>query len=380
MTNRNALMKWLLFLSVFWIFEAQAGNFQDSVTIKINVNAGLQFDLVRFHIKPGAKVKLIFSNTDDMDHNFLITKPGAREEIVLAALQLGEKGPEVGYIPKSDKVLWAIPVISPHQERSLSFTAPMVAGVYPYVCTYPGHGFIMFGAMYVSNDKNMPDITKDVNIPETRRVATAKKGAAKVNGHEGHHMKKPLHPYTPVAPYLYRVFIEGAGPAAIAVNLPQNISYCWDAGTCSMRFAWKGEFLDNTDLWKGKGDALAKVTGQVFFRDEGKFPFRVKDGNVLPKKDYKGYQLINRFPEFHYTVNGRDVYELVKPKENSSGIIRHFRIPKAEKVTWFVASDQDRVSYESSAGTWENGKLKLSAAEAKNFSITMTIKQEGKNL
>jgi azurin len=380
MINSNTLFKCILFLCIFSVFTSNAANIQDSVIIKINVNAGLQFDIVRFNIKPGAKVKIIFANTDDMDHNFLITKPGAREEVVMAALQLGEKGPSLSYIPKSDKVLWAIPVISPHQEQSISFTAPMETGVYPYVCTYPGHGFLMFGAMYVSNDKNLPDITKDVNIPEIRRVAQVKKGAAKPTKHAGHHMKKPLHPYTPVAPYLYRVFIEGAGPAAIAVNLPQDLSYCWDAGSCSMRFAWKGDFLDNTDLWKGKGDALAKVTGKIFFRDKNIFPFRVKDGQTLPRKEYKGYQLINRFPEFHYTLNGKDVYELVKPKEDGSGLVRHFRIPKAEKLTWFIADDQDRVAYEASAGTWENGKLKLSAEQAANFSITMTIKKEGKNL
>ena len=171
-------MRFLLFIGILFaaIFQPGRASAQvsDSVIIRIQVNTGLQFDIVRFNVKPGAKVKIIFSNTDDMDHNFLITKPGAREEIVMAALQLGEKGPAMDYIPKSDKVLWAIPVISPHQERSVSFTAPQQNGVFPYVCTYPGHGFLMYGAMYVTNDNTLPEITEDENIPPTRRVAEAK--------------------------------------------------------------------------------------------------------------------------------------------------------------------------------------------------------------
>ena len=45
-------------------------------TIKIDVLVGLQYDLLRFNVKPGERLKIIFSNGDDMSHNLLITKPG----------------------------------------------------------------------------------------------------------------------------------------------------------------------------------------------------------------------------------------------------------------------------------------------------------------
>lgn len=354
------------------------------LTVHMKVETGLQFDVVRFHAKPGQKVKIIFENTDDMDHNMVITKPGAREEIVTAALNLGEKGPAVNYIPKSAKVLWSVPVVSPHQQRVLNFTAPAEAGVYPYVCTYPGHGFVMYGAMYVNTTGKMPELSKDTQIPPNRRGEAMSDGEKHDDMHAGHHMPavpKPLHPYTPKPPYLYRVFIAGASPAAIAVSLPDSLSYCWDAGTCRLRFAWKGGFLDNSDLWKGKGDALAKVVGKVFFRDTT-FPFSFDEQGTLPRAAYKGYRLINRYPEFHYTINGTDVYEVIRPATHG-GLSRTFKIPAASTPIWFTIASAEATNCKASAGQWQNGKLKLTAAQAKNFTITMNetnmpIKEGGK--
>lgn len=368
---------WLFLLSACIAVQAKSQGLKDSVaTILIKVETGLQFDVVRFNVKPGQGVKIILENTDDMDHNLVITRPGAREEVVMAALNLGEKGPAVNYIPKSAKVLWSIPVTAPHQGKSITFTAPAESGVYPYVCTYPGHGFVMYGAMYVNTTGKMPELEKDVNIPPARRGEPMSEGEKHDDMHAGHHMPavpKPLHPYTPVAPYLYRVFIDGASPAAIAVSLPAKLSYCWDAGTCRLRFAWKGGFLDNSDLWKGKGDALARVVGKVFFRDSG-FPFRLDETSRPAVTDYKGYQLLNRYPEFHYTVNGISIYELVKPAADGKGLSRTFRIPAAGKSMWFLTGQDEGITYTTSAGVWQDGKLKLTALQARKFTITMKEK------
>lgn len=353
--------------------SASAAGLPDTLIVPIKVNPGLQFDIVRFQVKPGSKVKIIFYNTDDMDHNFLITKPGKREAVVNGALKLGTKGPAANYIPESPDVLWAIPVISPHQQSFITFTAPAEPEVFPFVCTYPGHGFVMYGAMYVTTEK-LPDISTDLNIPPMRR--TSSEVSESSEQHKGHGVSKALHPYTPVPPFLYRVFIEGASPAAIAVNLPNRLSYCWDAGTCMLRFAWKGDFLDNSDLWKGKGDALAKVSGDIFFKDNTHYPLRLSNFSTVPRVDFKGYKLVNRYPEFHYTLNGEDVFEMVLSKEDGSGIIRKFRIPGSKKPVRFLTEGETNIQYESSEGSWSNGVLHLSASQAKSFSITMSIKKE----
>jgi len=367
----------LVFLSIGQSF-AQT---KDTVrTIKIDVLVGLQFDLVRFNVKPGEKLNLIFSNSDDMSHNLLITKPGTRLEVVNEALKLGQKGPEMDYIPNFSSVLWSIPVVNPNQFRTLSFTAPKQEGVYPYVCTIPGHGFIMFGAMYVNTDGRMPELKDDPNIPPNRRTGDNSLSGTQHNNHqdkgEVQAVKiKALHPYTPVSPYIYRVFIDGASPAAIAVSLPGDLSYCWDAGTCKLRFAWSGGFLDNSELWKGKGDVSAKVVGNVFFRDKTQFPLSFSADKKAEKLDYRGYKLINRYPEFHYTINGIDVYELILPKADGKGLNRTFRIPNVKSTVWFNTDQSDGVKYEALTGSWEGNRLKLTSKEAREFSIIMSIKE-----
>ncbi|MEO5999519.1 MAG: plastocyanin/azurin family copper-binding protein [Chitinophagaceae bacterium] len=379
MRFNKIIFSWLLSSLIFIHARAQQ-NTDTITTISIGVKTGLQFDLVRFIIKPGSRVKIVFTNTDDMNHNLVVTRPGARLDVVNKALALGDKGPSQDYIPLDPTVLWSIPVVPPNGSKSISFTAPKEIGVYPYVCTLPGHGFVMFGAMYVSNNTNLPDIKKDVNIPAARReekpIAT---GMHMDNDTAVNHARvktKPLHPYTPIPPYLYRVFIEGASPAAIAVSLPRNISYCWDAGTCRLRFAWKGGFLDNSQLWKGKGDVSAIILGTIFFRDKTSYPFRIGNADSIPVVAYKGYRLINRYPEFHYTLNGTDVFELILPGKDGSDLVRTFRIPSANKTVWFCTDPDDGAAYRISTGKWGNGTLLLSPGQARQFSITMTKSKE----
>jgi azurin len=338
-------------------------------SISIKAVTGLQYDVVRFKVKPASKVKISLTNASDMSHNLLVTKPGARENVINSAQQLAEKGPQMDYVPRIDAVLWSIPVVSPGQTKSVTFTAPTQTGVYPYVCTYPGHGFIMYGAMYVTSDEALPDIRNDPNIPESRRQDDS---SEKENVQEKSTSVNP-HPYALVPPYLYHVFIEGASPAAIAVHLPNDLSYCWDAGTCRLSFAWKGDFLDMSALWKGHFDTSAKIMGDIFYRDNTDYPIRLGENATVPVIAYKGYRLIDRYPEFHYTLNGLDVYELNRPKADSLGLIRVFRIPRANRVVWFYTNRQDdAIEYEFSAGHLEDKKLKLSSKEAREFTITMT--------
>lgn len=353
---------------------------QPAKAIELKVLPGLQYDVVRFTVKPGAAVKLNFTNTDDMSHNLLITRPGTRLNVVNAALALEEKGPAMNYVPKSADVLWSIPVVSPDQTKSLAFKAPEKPGAYPYVCTFPGHGFVMYGVMYVNADGKMPDIKTDPNIPASRQEdQVAASGSHDMhNQHDMHKMPEPKkvpsnHPYTPVPPYLYRIFMEDAGPAAIAVSLPQDLSYCWDAGLCRLRYAWKGGFVDNTIIWKGHADAVAKIAGSIFYREITTSPLRIGRPDEIPVADYKGYRLVNKYPEFHYTLNGTDVYELILPKEDGKGLIRKFRIPDAPKTVWLACGlGNESETYEASSGVWEKDKLKLSPQQARDFSVTIT--------
>ena len=69
-----------------------------------------------------------------------------------ATAQQPERGQAATTCRVSDKILLASTLLQPRTSEKLSFVAPTEPGVYPYVCTYPGHWRRMYGALYVVED------------------------------------------------------------------------------------------------------------------------------------------------------------------------------------------------------------------------------------
>ena len=109
------------------------------------------FDKERIAVQAGKPVEFRFSNSDNMPHNFAITQPGALEEVGLLGEATARDADAIGrqYIPRSDKILLASRLLQPGENQAISFEVPKTPGVYPYVCTYPGHWRRMYGALYV---------------------------------------------------------------------------------------------------------------------------------------------------------------------------------------------------------------------------------------
>jgi len=118
-------------------------------SIVMGTKPGLKFDLEAFEVKAGSKVKLTFNNNDDMLHNLVIVKPNTAIEVGEDALKMGLEGSQKNYIPNSDKVLFHTNILSPETSESIYFEAPTVPGDYSYVCTFPGHAYVMQGIMRV---------------------------------------------------------------------------------------------------------------------------------------------------------------------------------------------------------------------------------------
>lgn len=359
----------LFLLCLLGCFQASLAQAEEHVEreIEIKAVAGLKFDVTRIKVKPGERVRLTLTNADEMDHNLVITKPGARLEVADASHKLGEKGPKQNYVPVSDKVLWSVRIVPPGQSAYIIFQAPIKEDVYPYVCTFPGHGLVMYGAMYVTT-KDLPPLEKDPNVPPADVAGSEIKHT---------HAVADLHPYKTTPPYLYRIFMPGAGPAAIAVSLPNRLSYCWDAGACRLRYAWQGDFLDPKDYFDKKAEKYAKIMGTIFYRDKTTYPLTFSAGKN-PVVDFKGYKLIDRYPEFHYTIDGKDVYELIKPKEDGRGLIRSFRVPEATQPLYFVFDLTDGAEYAASKGTINGNRITLTGNDAHEFVIVMTRKETAK--
>ncbi len=105
-------------------------------------------------VQAGRPVQFALSNADKMPHNFAIVLPGTMEQVGELAEATGrDKDAEARhFIPNSTNILASSRLLQPGKSDSVFFAVPTEPGVYPYVCTYPGHWRRMYGAMYVVAD------------------------------------------------------------------------------------------------------------------------------------------------------------------------------------------------------------------------------------
>ncbi|MSQ94193.1 MAG: c-type cytochrome [Gemmataceae bacterium] len=112
------------------------------------------YDKDKIVVQAGRPVELRFSNTDFMPHNLAIIKPGTLEEIGMLS-ETTAQAPDAAkrqFIPDSPHVLLASRLLQPGETQALPFEAPKTPGVYPIVCTYPGHWRRMYAVLYVVDD------------------------------------------------------------------------------------------------------------------------------------------------------------------------------------------------------------------------------------
>ena len=162
------------------------------------------FDRQQLAVQAGKPVEFIFENTDIMPHNFVVIAPGSLEEVGNAGESFATQpgAAEKNYVPPvPGKVLLSSRLLQPQNAQQLRFTAPKEPGVYPYVCTYPGHWRRMYGALYVVANldeyladptgylaKNPLPIKDDLlkyNRPRTEWKLEELAGAVKEMDHDG---------------------------------------------------------------------------------------------------------------------------------------------------------------------------------------------------
>ena len=121
--------------------------------IKIStVKDKMMYDVKEFSVETGRLVSLQFVNKDLAPHNLLIVKPGKADEVSNLAISLAEDGPKKEWRPDTPLILWGSKMINQNQSDEIIFNAPD-PGIYPFICTYPGHSQMMRGIMKVKKSK-----------------------------------------------------------------------------------------------------------------------------------------------------------------------------------------------------------------------------------
>jgi putative heme-binding domain-containing protein len=95
---------------------------------------------------------------------------------------------------KRDLILYASPMIGPTRKslvHVLRFRAPSEPGIYPYVCTFPGHWVVMNGEMIVARDladveamlaARQPAIVKEWTLNDFAGIKTSRDDATLMKG------------------------------------------------------------------------------------------------------------------------------------------------------------------------------------------------------
>jgi putative heme-binding domain-containing protein len=114
----------------------------------------MAYDIEQIVVRPGQTIEINFENTDSMPHNLVIVQPGTLEAVGVAAENGGSKlaNAPKPFVPEMKEILLASGLVQQSESQSIVFETPNEPGVYPFVCTYPGHWRRMYGAFYVVND------------------------------------------------------------------------------------------------------------------------------------------------------------------------------------------------------------------------------------
>ncbi|RYY35073.1 MAG: auracyanin family protein [Sphingobacteriaceae bacterium] len=118
-------------------------------TIILGTKPGLKYDKAEITVKAGSKVKVTFTNNDDMPHNFVVVPSGQAIAVGELAMKLGLSGLKLSHIPNTPKVLYNTTLVGPGSSQTIYFEAPAKPGKYTYVCTVPGHFYVMQGTLIV---------------------------------------------------------------------------------------------------------------------------------------------------------------------------------------------------------------------------------------
>lgn len=112
-------------------------------TIEIQGIDAMKFSVTNIDAKPGETIRVVLHAVGTMPkmvmaHNWVLLKKTADAQAFANASALAR---DTGFIAPAQKVhvLASTSLVGAGEKTEVVFTAPKVAGKYPYLCTFPGH-------------------------------------------------------------------------------------------------------------------------------------------------------------------------------------------------------------------------------------------------
>ncbi|WP_437192115.1 family 16 glycoside hydrolase [Planctomicrobium sp. SH527] len=163
-------------------------------------------------------------------------------------------------------------------------------------------------------------------------------------------------------PIIYRNFIQGVSPRAIAVGYPEKVNLAWDANDLCLKLIWHNRFLDAAMHWSGRGTGSQAPLGDHVLNFEPQIPFAVLANRDTawptqspwqqPGFQFQGYQLdeLGR-PTFRYQTPFGKIEDKLIPvaKNQQEGAFRR-------QLTWIpdkgaISETAGAVYFRAAVGT-----------------------------
>ncbi|MEM7305355.1 MAG: hypothetical protein AAF682_01730 [Planctomycetota bacterium] len=122
-------------------------------------------------------------------------------------------------------------------------------------------------------------------------------------------------------PRVLRTFLAEAGSRGIAVGFPAGVHFGFDAQGSRLVDAWRGDFLDASGAWAGRGGSVSGGTGPSLWKAPGGPPlFLIGEGEpeLVGLADIDPRDLGYRFDGYRLEPDGAPVFEYSIARGDSS--------------------------------------------------------------
>lgn len=173
-------------------------------------------------------------------------------------------------------------------------------------------------------------------------------------------------------PRVFRTFMPEAGPSAFAVELSENVAFCYDPLRGGVNQLWNGS-IDLSPTFQAKINHPAKIVGSVFYTETLIHPLRLTKPDSAAEHRFKGYHYEKNALIFEFTLRGLPVTETLRLSEDGRGLVRQFTLPKGGGPAFLTLQEQPAatVSVSGSSGS-EIKPRQWQFAEGSHFSVLIT--------
>lgn len=157
-------------------------------------------------------------------------------------------------------------------------------------------------------------------------------------------------------PILFRSFMDVADAGkivrAISVGHPEHVHYTYDPDFGSLVQVWRGDFLDATPMWYGRGNGTAVVKGSLLTIDKPTLALaRIGDIRQAWPQDTSGYRVSskgyvldhNGYPSFRYQLLGTLVEDHFQPLPAGQGITRTVAVTGQQNSLYLRLAIHDQI-------------------------------------